>query len=611
MQFYCLYSTIAAIALGIHMIINWQQLFCWKKAPSRLGARECSRFLLWLAAFFATDILWGIFAALQYPRLLFADTSVFFLLMALSVRAWTRYVTVYLEMTGKTRTALLWTGNGLLLLFIAALVMNCFTNIFFCIDEKGVYSSGPLRDLAYTLLIVFNLVCSVLTLAKLLHTKGAIRRRNKMAFVFGLIMTVTIALQFVDAFLPLYSLGSLFGCCLLHVFVFEDERDEMQQKNMLARDYEVKLRAEQTASQARSLFFSSVSHDIRTPLNAIVGFSELLEKGVADEAERARCIASIRSSSKVLARLVDDILDLSKLEIGKLEIIEEPTDVPTLVREVIAACEVARARKSLALKTEIGEMPIVSLDPQRIRQLLFNLLSNAYKYTDRGEITVRVSWQEGGTLVLSVADTGKGISGENLTRILQPFVQLADRNHRDGTGLGLAICRKLTTLMNGELTVDSKIGAGSTFTVTLRNVRTAELAVKSPKSSSEPNLIERLGHFPSRILVVDDSPVNRAVLKAMLAKIGITDITMAQNGKEALSVLTEDPKFDLVFTDLWMPEMDGSGLVHAIRADEKLMHLPVFLITADVEARTQTEGDGFTGVILKPVTLQKIQSLFS
>ena len=161
--------------------------------------------------------------------------------------------------------------------------------------------------------------------------------------------------------------------CMLHVFVFEDERDEMYKKEMLAKTYEAQLETERAAAQAKSLFFSAVSHDIRTPLNAIVGFSELLEQGVDDADERARCITSIRSSGKVLARLVDDILDLSKLESGKLEIIEEPTDMPTLVRDVIAACELARSQKSLTLNSEIDEMPWVSIDPQRIRQILFNL----------------------------------------------------------------------------------------------------------------------------------------------------------------------------------------------------------------------------------------------
>ena len=417
MLYYSLYTAIAAIALCVHLIINWRQLAGWRKEKSRLGARECSRFLMCLSVFFVSDILWGIFAGLKLPRLLFADTTFFFLIMVLSVCAWMRYIVVYLEMSGKLRQCLLWTGNGLLALFVPALAVNCFTNVFFSVNADGSYTAGPLRQLVYVLLIAVNIFASGLTLGKLLSTNGVIRRRNKMAFAFGITMTAAIALQLADAFLPLYSIGSLFGCCLLHVFVFEDERDEMYQKEMLAQAYGAQLETERAADRAKSLFFSTVSHDIRTPLNAIVGFSELLEQGVDDEAERARCITSIRSSGKVLVRLVDDILDLSKLESGKLEIIEEPTDIPALVRDVVAACELARAHKSLTLNSEIDEMPWVSVDPQRIRQILFNLLSNAYKYTDRGTVTIRVRWHEG-TLTLSVADTGKGIAKENIDRIL-------------------------------------------------------------------------------------------------------------------------------------------------------------------------------------------------
>ena len=311
----------------------------------------------------------------------------------------------------------------------------------------------------------------------------------------------------------------------------------------------------------------------------------------------------------MLARLVDDILDLSKMGSGKLDIINESTDIPTLAREVIAACEVARARKSLALRQEIGEMPWVSVDPHRVRQILFNLLSNAYKYTDSGTVTVRVQWHDG-TLSISVADTGKGISKENLARILQPFVQVADKNHRDGTGLGLAICRSLAKLMGGELAVSSEVGVGSTFTFTLHNVKTAEPPA-TPRKSSRPGPVRRPNGPQPRVLVVDDSSVNRAVLKAMLAKIGVTDVTMAENGREALAALKGGPEFDMVLSDLWMPEMDGRDLVQAIRADAKLSRLPVYLVTADVEARGQTESNGFTGVLMKPITLESLQALFA
>ena len=604
MQYYSLYSTIAAVALVINLIINWDHLAGWRNPVPLPGAKECSRFLICLTFFFVSDVLWGIFARFNLSTLIFADTTIFFLMIALSIYTWTRYLIVYLELDGWLRKSLQWCGNGLLALIAAGLTVNCFTGIFFTINAEGVYVSGPLRHVVYGLLIAFNMFGSAVTLVKLLSTEGVIRRRNKMAFVFGITMTVAIVLQFSDAFLPLYSLGSLIGCAFLHVFVFEDERDEFRRKELHAQG---QLEAERASAQAKSLFFSTVSHDIRTPLNAISGFSELLKLGIEDEEERARCISSIYSSSKVLSRLVNDILDLSKLESGKLEIIEEPTDIPAVAREVIAACEISRTDKHLALRQEIDEMPWVSVDPQRVRQILFNLLSNAYKYTDHGTITVSVRWHEG-TLTLSVADTGNGIAKEDIERILQPFVQLADRNHRKGTGLGLPICQKLANLMGGELTVASEVGKGSTFTVTFHNVRTV---APTANRSGQLDLPKLSDHSQCRVLVADDSAVNRAVLKAMLAKIEVKNVTLAENGREALEILKHDPDFTMVFTDLWMPEMDGRGLVKAIRADAKLSHLPVYLVTADVEVRGQTESDGFTDILLKPIKLENLRSLFA
>ncbi len=598
------YSIVSGIALCVHLIINWHQLVNRPSDKAHVGAREFRLFLIYLSVFFVTDVMWGVFAALKWPSVLYADTFVFFVAMALSVLTWTSFAATYLELDNKARAYLLWSGRGMMAFFIVALLMNGFTGIFFTIDSQCIYTAGPLRQLAFSLLAAFNAIASAMTLHKVFRTKGKTRRHNKMVFAFGISMTMAILIQLSDPLIPLYSIGCLFGCCFLHVFVIEDERDEMHRQELLARSYEAQLEAERTATQAKSLFFSSVSHDIRTPLNAIIGFSELLEKGVGDEDERSRYISSIHSSGKVLVRLVNDILDLSKLESRKLEIVEEPTNIPMLAREVIAVCEVARMRKSLSLKTEIGDMPWVSVDPQRIRQILFNLLSNAYKYTDHGTITVCVLWQDG-TLSLSVADTGKGISEEDIARILQPFVQLADRNHRDGTGLGLPICQRLAALMGGELEIASKVGEGSTFTVTLHNVKTVDSTASHLEDTAH------LGHVPSRVLIVDDSPVNRAVLKAMLAKSGVNDIVMAENGREALAALEGNADFDIVLSDLWMPEMDGYGLISAIRANARFSHLPVYLLTADVEARSQAESNGFTGILLKPITLEKLQALFT
>ena len=607
-NYYYFYTSFTSLALVVHVIVNWHQLANWRNLKVRSGTLEYRIFLVCLLFSFVVDVLWGIFAEFRLSSLLYADTVFYFIMVAVSLFAWTRFVIVYLEMARWIQTFLLWMGRGLLAFFIVVLLVNGFNECLFGVDSNGEYYTGPLRDLAHMLLIGFNLLGSGLTLLEFIRSEGNNRRHNKMVFIFGITMLAAITLQYSNALLPYFSLGCLLGCCLLHVFLVEEVRDEMHQKEMLARDYEAQLDSERKAAQAKSLFFSTVSHDIRTPLNAIIGFSDLLDQGVSDEEERRSYVSSIRSSGKVLARLVNDMLDLSKMECGKLEIINEPTDVPKLVREVVAACEVARARKSLNLRTEIGDMPVLEVDPQRIRQIIFNLLSNAYKYTDEGTVTVRASWKDDGTLTLSVEDTGRGIDKENINRILQPFVQVVDKNHRDGTGLGLPICQRLASLMGGDLSVKSEVGVGSTFTVTLRNVCTSQQVAPS---LDVPSRVERPAHAPARVLVVDDSSVNRTVLKALLVKCGVSDIVMAANGREAMECLDGDEKIDLVFSDLWMPEMDGYGLIRSIRKTPKFSKLSVYLVTADVEARGKAESCGFTGILLKPITLDKLRSLFA
>ena len=610
-NYFYFYAAFAGLALLVHLIVNWHQLANWRSLEVRRGAREYRIFLVSLMLFFVSDVLWGVFAENKLSGMLYADTVFYFVMMALTLYAWTHFVIVYLGMKGPTRTSLTWTGGGMLALFLVALVLNGFNSCMFTVEANGDYHPGPLRDPVHLLLIAFNAFGSGLTLNHLLRAKGKDRRHGVMVFAFGVTMMASIALQFYNAFLPYYSIGCILGCCLLHVFLVEEVRDEEHRNRLLAREYESQLDVERESAQMKSLFFSTVSHDIRTPLNAIIGFSDLLDQGVSDEKERRNYISSIRSSGKVLARLVNDMLDLSKMECGKLEIIEEPPDVAKLVRAVVAACEIARSRKSLSLSTEIGDVPPLSVDPQRIRQIMFNLLSNAYKYTDKGTVTVRVRWQEEGVLVLSVADTGKGITKENIVRILQPFVQVVDKNHRDGTGLGLPICHRLASLMGGDLSVESEVDVGSTFTVTLRNVKTAQAISARPEEDQTQTPAERPAYVPKRVLVVDDSAVNRTVMKALLSRCGVSGFVMAENGREALEKLGGDPEIDIVFSDLWMPEMDGYGLGRAIRSETKFSGLPVYLVTADVEARGKAEACGFTGILLKPVTLEKLRSLIA
>ena len=386
------------------------------------------------------------------------------------------------------------------------------------------------------------------------------------------------------------------------------------------------LDMEREKAKAKSFFFSTVSHDIRTPLNAIIGFSEMLKSGFSTEEERVQAVDSIIASGKTLLGLVNDVLDLSKLESGKMEILPEPTDCAKLLREVADAFRVASAKSGVEVRCRADAMPALMLDPQRLRQIAFNLVGNAVKFTQKGFVEVRASFSEG-TLSLAVEDTGCGISEEDLGRIGSAYVQVGSSMSRNGgTGLGLAICKQLAAAMGGSIGVESELGKGSTFTVTIPGVKVVESGgVESGgvKSGGVEELTHPLTNSPThplnnsptclRILIVDDSKMNIMVLKAQLKNLGQFEVASAGDGQEALELLRSRgaKSFDLVLTDMWMPHMDGEGLVKAIRADPLLSGLRVVVVTADVEFRAKFAEDGFDDILLKPVTRDNLVELLA
>ena len=379
---------------------------------------------------------------------------------------------------------------------------------------------------------------------------------------------------------------------------------------MLFRRRELDMEKEK--AKAKSYFFSTVSHDIRTPLNAIIGFSEMLKSGFSTEAERVQAEDAIIASGKTLLGLVNDVLDLSKLESGKMEILPEPTDCTKLLREVTDAFKVASGKAGIEVRCRVDEMPPMMVDPQRIRQMLFNLVGNAVKFTHEGYVEIYASFvradEQSGTLRIEVADTGCGISKEDLARIGSAYVQVGSKLSRNGgTGLGLAICKQLSAAMGGRLNVESELGKGSTFSVTIPGVKTCE--AEGLKADGMPAHVAPVhpaseSGSPRRILIVDDSKMNIMVLKAQLKNLGKFEVVSAGDGQEALETLRSPGagRFDLVLTDMWMPRLDGSGLVKAIRADPALSDMRVVVVTADVEFRAKFAEIGFDSLLLKPIT---------
>ena len=603
----------------IHLITNFKVLIGRGNVTAR-GLREYRGYLAGVFAFYLADAAWGMLAGLGWTRALYADTVLFFVSIAVSVLVWCHFAAAYLDISRWAARTVSWFGYAILSLFVVLLMANCFNGCLFSFDAAGNYMPTPLRNRIFFLLAALNVIMAVFVLVKSLGSHDSIRRRSLMVFLFCLTMAVAIVFQVLWPLWPYYALGCLIGNCFLHVFVIEDERDELR-RAVIEREEAAKHAAEleqaleraRTAEKARSLFFSIVSHDIRTPLNAILGYSELLQFGIDGKAERDDAIKSIRASGTTLLQLVNDVLDLAKMDAGELALQPEPVCLAQLTDEVFSSFRMVAAEKGLELVNRTDGVPIVLLDGHRFRQILFNLVGNAVKFTERGSVTVAASCVGTG-IDVSVADTGCGIAPDLLTRIFDPFVQAQDPSHSadraGGTGLGLSICRRLVEAMGGELDVESKLGKGSTFRARLPGVVAA-----GEKPVSEPKPVVVPKELPKRVLVVDDSPINREVLASLLAHAGVASVDQACDGGEALAKLVLAEKagnpYDFVFSDLWMPNMNGIELIEKLRADIRFLLLPVYAVTADAEFLRDDRNRLFSGILLKPLTYGKLVEAFA
>ena len=380
-------------------------------------------------------------------------------------------------------------------------------------------------------------------------------------------------------------------------------------KAMLKED-EMRLEAEQAGRESleKSAFLANMSHEIRTPMNAIFGFTQLLESHISGERERFY-LAAIKSSGDALLSLINDILDLSKIEAGQLKLVRAPTDLRELISTVAKIFSQMAMQKGLKLIIDLDRsLPrVVKLDPSRVRQILFNLVGNAIKYTDRGGITIRAwsQWTEGEQpsirCVIEVIDTGIGIADEHLGAIFQPFTQIPDRDlPRPGTGLGLSIVKRLVEVLDGSIEVSSHIGRGSTFRVQFDHV---ELGAAEPEQVPLRGSLQDIAALS--VLIVDDVELNRELLLGMFESTHHR-VALAVNGEHALERARE-LKPDLVLMDIRMPGMDGRTALREMRADSALKEIKVIAVTASSvvgeEPNLRREFDGY---VRKPFTLEAL-----
>ncbi|MDE2566115.1 MAG: PAS domain S-box protein, partial [Burkholderiales bacterium] len=393
------------------------------------------------------------------------------------------------------------------------------------------------------------------------------------------------------------------------VWIVEDvtERREFEQALSRARD------AAEAASRAKSAFLANTSHELRTPLNGLLGLARMARQEGLDPALRQAYLDQILDSAQSLADIIAGILDLSKIEAGKLLIEDTAFDLGELLRQLQRSHAPQAAARGLALALHLAPEAegVVRGDPLRLRQIVTNFLANAIKFTERGRIELRAQRLPGAAaerLRLEVHDTGPGIAAEARERLFRPFTQADESTTRryGGTGLGLSICRELAALMGGRVGVDSEPGRGSCFW--------AELPLPpSAEPLPAPTAAEHLGLAAMRVLLVEDNPVNMLIAAAMLERWGVA-VTQAHDGREAMALVQRaadaGQAFDAVLMDVQMPVMSGHEATRALRQTAAGARLPIIALTAAalVSEREEALQAGMNDFLTKPIDPDKLRA---
>lgn len=393
---------------------------------------------------------------------------------------------------------------------------------------------------------------------------------NKIPYGVLGVATNTFAINFNEDYISKIKL-------IANVISDAMTRSRLEQENIRAKE-----KAE-LASKAKSEFVANISHEIRTPMNAILGFSDLL-KGKTISAKYESYLHGITSAGNSLMLLINDILDLSKIESGKLSLNVTEINMTNLMKDVFGVFRQKAKEKKLTLKLKINPFfpDYIFIDEVRIRQILFNLIGNSIKFTEKGTVLVELDLfndeNDSVTVILKVIDTGIGIPKENQRAVFEPFKQVDVNVNKKtgGTGLGLTITKRLIDLMNGEIRIESEENVGTTVTINLKNIKVYRESGKNKQNAIHDN--DEIDFNGETILLVEDNPSNREIVKGYLENYNLK-IIVADNGKHAIELLK---KFrpDIIFMDMMMPIMDGYEATKIIKADHSIKNIPIIALTA-------------------------------